>query len=136
MSKIACHAEPGQVLQQRLADSLAAKFRSDIEIFQIDAMPAAKRRIIVEPEHKSRRFSIPFRNLGKDARIVAKQVANKILLGRHDLVQEFFVIRQRTDELKNESGIVAARRPDQQSHLTPHVPFGRASLPVKRQPPP
>jgi hypothetical protein len=110
------HALAGEVHQQRLADALAALRRADEQVFQKDAGAAAEGRKIVEPDRHANRLAVPFRDLAKQPRVVAKQRGGDVGLAGLDFVQQLFVFGEFANQRQDQSGFTGTRTADGERH--------------------
>src|SRR5205085_10848765 len=94
-------ASPGEINQQRLAETVTSMRRSHIQILEIDAVAAAEGREIDEPRRKAHRLPMPFGEYAIKPWIVAEQRLRNHRLGRLDLVRQFFVCGEFSDERQN-----------------------------------
>ncbi len=86
--------------------------RTDEEIFEIDARPSEKGRIVVEEQSKANDLSIFLgkENLGKG--MCSEKVLLEALFVEHDAVGQLFVCREGTDHLNDQVDIGNGRGSD------------------------
>src|SRR5919202_1345672 len=107
-------AAPGEPRQQGLADASAPIGRPDEQVLEIEAVPAAEARKIVEPEREADRLAGPQRKIAEEARMRAEERGLDHGLGRVDFVRKTLVLGEFANERQHEPGFTGSGRPDLQ----------------------
>jgi len=102
------HRDPRQVTQQRLADTVAAVFEADVQVFKVKPRAGEKGREVEEVERESNRLILDLRQNALDHGPWTKERLPHQRLRSHDLVQEFLVFGQLADE-SQDGGDVGGR---------------------------
>ena len=127
-----------QVGQERPADSLSPPFRKHEQILEVEAPPAEKRRVGVEPDGEADRLRADPRDDHCGGGRRSEQRFAYALLGRDDRVGEPLVVGERLDQPQDEWDIRLGRRIDAK-HGWYLVPRGSRQVALSRtgvMPPP
>src|SRR5688572_29973785 len=116
--------------QQRLADSLAAMLGLHEDVFQIDAVAAAKRREVQEPQRETDRSAVPFGKIAKDARLPGEERVRNHRGRRIDIGAQALIVGERANEREHDVFIPGPRRTHRKRHTaTCALMCGCASYP-------
>ena len=88
--------------EQRLAQAVSARCRPNVEVLEVDSVPAAKGGEIVEPERESDRFPVPLRDIAEHARLGPEQRLRQPLRRGVDSIGQPLVFRQLTHEIEDQ----------------------------------
>src|SRR6516165_861559 len=106
--------------QEGFADAVFAELRLNEHVLQIDARAPAPSRVVVEVQGETNRHAVLLGDQAPISRLRAEPVPQKICFGGLDRVRLALILRERIDELQNQSDIVFCRRSNVQ-HRSPEV---------------
>src|SRR5437868_5650123 len=96
--------------EQSFADSLAAAFRTDEKIFQIDSRFAKPSGIVIEKKRKAGWLPLPFGDYDAEFGIFREAVADNVCGRSHCQLWRSLVFSKTTNEFKNQLNVGACGR--------------------------
>ena len=122
----ALERQAGQLSQQRLPDSAAARLRDDEQVLEVDPRLAEEGREGVEEQREADRHAVV---LGQDdlgVRTRPEQRLAEPVLGRHHFVEQALVVGERADEGENLRDVGVGRGAER--HANRHAITGSMPL--------
>ena len=110
------HRQPGQVLEERRADTLAPELGEDEEVLKVEPPPGQERAVIMEEEREPRRRAVEEREHHLGIGAGAEEGGAESVFRGHALGGQALVLREPLDERADEGNVGRDRGAEGEGH--------------------